>query len=78
MPRATKAKGKPRTYRFKPGRVKGNTHKKTDALAHLPLTHSMEEHFEWLLIAGYSSRQMVVMGSYCGTHLPERTDMFHT
>ncbi len=42
-------------YRSKPGPVKGgNYEKKPDPLAHLPLTRYMEEHFEWMLITGYT------------------------
>jgi len=43
-------------YRSKPGAAKGNTHhKKTDALAHLLITRYMDEHFEWMLITGYTA-----------------------
>ena len=42
-------------YRTKPGPVKGgNYEKKPDPLAHLPLTRYMDEHFEWMLITGYT------------------------
>jgi integrase/recombinase XerD len=55
MPRVRNRTAKPRTYRFKPGRVKGVVYDhKVDPIAHLPLTHSMEEHFEWLLVTGYT------------------------
>jgi integrase/recombinase XerD len=43
-------------YRSKPGAPKGNLfHKKTDALAHLPITRYMDEHFEWMLMTGYTA-----------------------
>jgi integrase/recombinase XerD len=43
-------------YKSKPGAPKGNTHhRKTDALAHLPITRYMDEHFEWMLITGYTA-----------------------
>lgn len=42
-------------YRGKPGPVKGGNYpKKSDPLAHLPLTRYMEEHFEWMLVTGYT------------------------
>jgi integrase/recombinase XerD len=27
---------------------------RVDPLGHLPLTHTMQEHFEWMLVSGYS------------------------
>jgi integrase/recombinase XerD len=43
-------------YRVKPGRVKGvGYEKKTDALAHLAITRAMDEHFEWMLMTGYTA-----------------------
>ena len=43
-------------YKSKPGAPKGNTHhRKTDALAHLPITRYMDEHFEWMLVTGYTA-----------------------
>jgi integrase/recombinase XerD len=43
-------------YRAKPGAAKGNTfHKRTDTLAHLPITRAMDEHCEWMLVTGYSA-----------------------
>jgi integrase/recombinase XerD len=42
-------------YRAKPGPVKGGSYdRKLDALAHLPITRYMDEHFEWMLITGYT------------------------
>ena len=42
-------------YNVKPGPVAGGNYKpKTDPLAHLVLTRYMEEHFEWMLITGYT------------------------
>jgi integrase/recombinase XerD len=42
-------------YRAKPGPVTGgNYDKKPDPIAHLPLTRYMEEHFEWMLMTGYT------------------------
>jgi integrase/recombinase XerD len=43
-------------YRVKPGRVKGAPYdKKPDPLAHLALTRAMDEHFEWMLMTGYTA-----------------------
>jgi integrase/recombinase XerD len=43
-------------YRNKPGAAKGNSHhKKPDAIAHLPITRYMDEHFEWMLVTGYTA-----------------------
>ena len=43
-------------YRRKPGPVKGGSYdRKPDALAHLPLIRFMDEHFEWMLISGYTA-----------------------
>jgi len=43
-------------YRVKPGRVKGAPYdKKPDPLAHLLLTRYMDEHFEWMLMTGYTA-----------------------
>ncbi len=42
-------------YRGKPGPVKGrNYERKPDPLAQLPLTRYMDEHFEWMLMTGYT------------------------
>jgi integrase/recombinase XerD len=42
-------------YRAKPGPVKGgNYERKPDPLAQLPLTRYMDEHFEWMLMTGYT------------------------
>jgi integrase/recombinase XerD len=55
---AKKGKPGPRKgtrYRAKPGPVKGgNYERKADPLAHLPLTRYMDEHFEWMLMTGYT------------------------
>ena len=43
-------------YRSRPGKVKGRAYdSKPDPLAHLPLTRYMDEHFEWMLMTGYTS-----------------------
>jgi integrase/recombinase XerD len=58
MPRALPKKPGPvrgTRYRAKPGPVKGgNYERKPDALAQLPLTRTMDEHFEWMLMTGYT------------------------
>jgi integrase/recombinase XerD len=42
-------------YRSKPGPVKGKNYaKKPDPIAHLALTLYMEQHFEWMLMTGYT------------------------
>jgi integrase/recombinase XerD len=43
-------------YRSRPGKIKGKSYpEKTDPLAHLPLLRYMDEHFEWMLMTGYTS-----------------------
>jgi integrase/recombinase XerD len=43
-------------YRAKPGKIKGKSYpEKPDPLAHLPLLRYMDEHFEWMLMTGYTS-----------------------
>jgi integrase/recombinase XerD len=58
MPRATRKKPGPlrgTRYRAKPGPAQGVTYaKKPDPIAHLPLTRYMDEHFEWMMLTGYT------------------------
>jgi len=43
-------------YRAKPGPVTGgNYERKSDPIAHLPITRYMDEHFEWMLMTGYTA-----------------------
>src|SRR5580704_9753779 len=42
-------------YREKPGPVKGGSYeRKPDPIAHLTFTRLMDEHFEWMLMTGYT------------------------
>jgi integrase/recombinase XerD len=42
-------------YRSKPGPAQGVTYpKKPDPIAHLALTRYMDEHFEWMMLTGYT------------------------
>ena len=42
-------------YRSRPGKIKGKSYpEKPDPLAHLPLLRYMDEHFEWMLMTGYT------------------------
>jgi integrase/recombinase XerD len=58
MPRASRKKPGPlrgTRYRSKPGPVQGVAYpKKPDPIAHLALTRYMDEHFEWMMLTGYT------------------------
>lgn len=42
-------------YRSRPGKIKGKSYpEKPDPLAHIPLLRYMDEHFEWMLMTGYT------------------------